>query len=498
MSIVSNFIWVFFNEVIKNGDNTPTKISVLMYAYFQMLYNFGTLFKRMGIPSTDRVKLIPNYVELKKKYSSMNEKERFLNIQNFLYIGHTAFLGKLYKVDPLTRRDYGITPKEIDSALVLELSLWSVDHLLGKELELSRAGFSTINTTGLPADYLGSSDDSKYWIQLIVPNGTKKGINNLPIIDPNDKTTFRIQNFLGKEFYLNSGFSVDPTKNIIDLSNEISKTWDTGLKEQMEKLLAIYENLDDFKKMTAELFAGSSKGILPPPGFMIIVAMQLSQKYNQNIQNDLCMFFSLAAGIFDACVSAWYYKSTYNQARPISLIRNNLTNTPINSWTPIYQDQTSATIPGNQWLPYQEFNFVTPPFPDVASGHTTFSRVAGKLIDWWFNNPVLYDGFSKASIPNDTIICPSLNLYQKEVCIGEYIFGKGSSVIEPGITPKQQIVLRYKTVADLYNAAGISRVYGGIHSNQTNDVSAKLADWVYEQTYSKLVKDFKFKSPYPN
>jgi len=495
--IVSNFIWIFFNEVIKNKDNTPTKLSVLIYCYFQMLYNFGTLFNKNLIQSTDRVKPLPNYNELKQiltspEYSSCRDDL----LKNFLYIGHNAFLSFLYKTIPLSERDYGIQPFVVTPDTKANLIQWSIEHVTGKALELSRAGFSTKNTTGLIADYNGSSDNSKFWIQLIVPTGVKRGLNDLPTVNINDPTTYRIQNFLGKEFYLNSGFAVNPTNNIINLDNDISKTWDTGLKEQMDKLLEVYRTLDDNQKMTAEFFAGSSNGVLPPPGFMICIAMQLSQKYSQTVENDLIIYFSISAGIFDAAVSAWWYKSTYNQARPISLIRNNYTNRDVLSWTPIYPEKVSAAISGSQWLPYQEFTFVTPPFPDVASGHTTFSRVAGKIIDWWFNFPSLYDGFSQATVNNEQIISPCLNLSQKVVCIGEYIFEKGSSTIEPNITPKKQVVLRYKTMKDLYEAAGISRVYGGIHTFQTNEVSAKLADWTYTQTQTKLISEFKFSSPY--
>ena len=496
--LVSNFIWVFFDNVIKNKDNNPTKLSVLMYCYFQMLYNFGTIFKKTAIQSTDRVKPLPGYNELKAKYTSseFNDNERLNILENFLYIGHSAFLAYLYKTVPMSRRDYGIKPYEISSSVENNLIQWSIEHVTGKTLELSRAGFSTKNTTGLRADYIGGKTDKKYWEQLIVPTGVKRGVYNLPLIDFNDPLSYKIQNFLGKEFYLNSGFAVNPTKNIINLQDEISKTWDTGLKEQMDKLLEVYTNLDDSKKMTAELFAGSSAGVLPPPGFFICLATQLSQKYKQNTQNDLAMYFSLSAGIFDACCGAWWYKANYEQARPINLIRNNYTDNYLKTWTPLAPGQLFGSIPGKRWLPYQEFTFVTPPFPDVASGHTTFSQVAARILDWWFNNPVLYDGFTCVNIPNEKIICPSLNLANKVVCLGEYILQKGSSMIEPGVTPKSEIVFRYKTLRELADSAGLSRIYGGIHSFQTNEVSAKLAEWIANQTIPKLKSEFKFSSPY--
>lgn len=491
--IVSKFIWNFFQELIANKDNNPTKISVLMYAYFQMLYNIGTLFENNGIESNDRVLQLQNYNEIKRRIFSTNKNVIHNLFETYLYIGHNAFMKKLYPNSiQLTALDYGVNQIPIPSNIMNNITAYSVSHLSQKAVEIERAGFATKNTTGLSADYTGSSSTSPSpkWEQLIVPTGAVKGTNNLPLIVHTNPLSFKIQNFLGINFYKNLGFAVDPTKEIIDLSAKISTTWDGGLKKEMDRLLDVYKDLDDRKKVIADFFAGSSKETLPPPGFFICIAMQLSQKYKQSTMNDLKMYFSLAAGIFDAGVSAWYYKSTYNQARPINLIRNYYANQTVASWTPL-----STPILGKQWLPYQEFKFVTPPFPDVASGHTTFSRVASKILNWWFRNPVLYDGFSTVTIPNINLICSALNINNKTVSIGEYVFDKGCSSIEPDITPKARIVLQYKTLDELSNDAGLSRIYGGIHTFQTNDVSAELADWVYERTHKKLINDFKFSSP---
>ena len=124
------------------------------------------------------------------------------------------------------------------------------------------------------------------------------------------------------------------------------------------------------------------------------------------------------------------------------------------------------------------------------------TRVAGKLLDWWFNKPVLYDGFTISQMPNCQVLCPSLSNLQKEVLVGEFILMKGSSSIEPNVVPSENMTLRYKTLEELYLDAGISRIYGGIHTIQTNEVSAELADWVYEQTLYKLKHQFRFTSPY--
>jgi hypothetical protein len=503
--IISNFIWNFIQENIGHSDNNPTKFSVLSYAYFQMLYNVGTLFEKNGIESKDRVIPLKKRNEIRKgivKYPKIIRKNV---LKTYLYIAHNAFISKLYpNAKLLTPQDYGLKKIiDIEKSTMNALKEYSESHFLEKKVELERAMFmKEKNTTGMAADYTGTTfpnsnpEPNPFWEQLVLPTGVVKDENDLPLIDETKPLSFKIQNFLGSEFYKNTGFAVTPTKNIINLDSKISKTWENGLQKQTDLLLDIYKNLTDEKKIIAEFFAGSSKNALPPPGFMICIAMQLSQKYKQSIMDELKMYFSISAGLFDACLGAWFYKTKYKQARPINLIRKYYADKKIKTWTPLDTSTSSSEINGKQWLPYQPFTFVTPPFPDVASGHTTFSIVAAQILNWWFNNPVLYDGCSLAVIPNQQLLCPSLNIHDKMVCIGEYIFDKGCSEIEPGVIPKEKIVLRYKTLEDLAAMAGLSRIYGGIHTFETNEVSAELGTWIFEQTHNKLINEFKFKSPH--
>jgi len=120
-----------------------------------------------------------------------------------------------------------------------------------------------------------------------VPTGAVKGTNNLPLIVPANPASFKIQNFLGINFYKNTGFAVTPTKNIINLASKISTTWENGLKTQTDLLLDVYKDLDDRKKIIAEFFAGSSK----KPCLLLVSLLSLPcncpQKYKQSTINDL-------------------------------------------------------------------------------------------------------------------------------------------------------------------------------------------------------------------
>ena len=171
--IISNFIWNFFQEIIQHSDNNPTKFSVLCYAYFQMLYNFGTLFEKNGVESLDRVTPLKNRKEIKASIAASPKATRCDLLATYLYIGHNAFLAKLYQDSTqLTALDYGVKLMPIPPQFLNNLILYSQSHLSGKTLELERAGFATKNTTGLPADYTGTnftSTPNPKWEQLIVP-----------------------------------------------------------------------------------------------------------------------------------------------------------------------------------------------------------------------------------------------------------------------------------------------------------------------------------------
>jgi hypothetical protein len=70
--------------------------------------------------------------------------------------------------------------------------------------------------------------------------------------------------------------------------------------------------------------------------------------------------------------------------------------------------------------------------------------------------------------------------------MGEFPIPAGTSAVAPGVDPVEPLTLRFDTLNDLANGAGISRIYGGIHTNATNKTSLKLGVWVAERVIAKL------------
>ncbi|TMR08593.1 hypothetical protein ETD86_47145 [Nonomuraea turkmeniaca] len=46
---------------------------------------------------------------------------------------------------------------------------------------------------------------------------------------------------------------------------------------------------------------------------------------------------------------------------------------------------------------------------------------------------------------------------------GQAVIAAGSSQVEPGVTPAQDVTLRWGTFTEAADQAGVSRRYGGIH-----------------------------------
>ena len=64
----------------------------------------------------------------------------------------------------------------------------------------------------------------------------------------------------------------------------------------------------------------------------------------------------LAIHLFEGARVTWRLKTAYMEDRPIQEIRRRFTGQSVVSW--------NGTVDGAQWIPYQERNFVTPPFAD--------------------------------------------------------------------------------------------------------------------------------------
>jgi len=196
--------------------------------------------------------------------------------------------------------------------------------------------------------------------------------------------------------------------------------------------LADTSNLTDLQKVTAAFWA-DGPGTAFPPGHMALFAQAFSRKNHFSLDTDVKMFFALGNAEMDAGIAAWYQKYKYDFVRPITAIREQYKNQYITSW--LGPNQGYGQVLGQDWIPYQEPNVVTPAFPEYVSGHSTFTAAGATIL-------AAFNGSDTCGL---TVTIPA-----------------HSSPIESD-TPAQAITLSWATFSDANDDAGMSRRYGGIH-----------------------------------
>jgi hypothetical protein len=208
--------------------------------------------------------------------------------------------------------------------------------------------------------------------------------------------------------------------------------------KHIDNLLALTANLSDRQKVTAEYWADGPRSEFPP-GHWALIAQVLSRKRGHSLDFDAKLFFALGNALLDASIAAWASKYKWDFVRPITAIRSRYKGRQVTSWLGPYQGY--GQVPGEQWIPYQSPNVVTPPFPEYVSGHSTFSSAAAAILAKFTGS----DAFG-ASVTIEA----------------------GTSLFEPRTdtqvgTPAANITLSWPTLTAAAKDAGLSRRLGGIH-----------------------------------
>jgi hypothetical protein len=228
--------------------------------------------------------------------------------------------------------------------------------------------------------------------------------------------------------------------------------------------LADTSNLTDVEKAKAEYWADGPLSEFPP-GHTALFAQAISRKKGNSLDSDAKLFFMVGNAMMDASIASWYLKFRYDFVRPITGIREQYKGQMINSWLGANADQTVnggyGTVPGEQWIPFQAPNVVTPPFPEYVSGHSTFTSAGAQIL-------AMFNGDTFGA----TVTIPA-----------------GSSKFTNN-TPATTVTLSFPTFTEAATDAGMSRRWGGIHF-QTGDyhgrtVGKQVANGVYSQAMNYI------------
>ena len=229
----------------------------------------------------------------------------------------------------------------------------------------------------------------------------------------------------------------------------------SGYEREVEQILAYSAALDDRQKVIAEYWADGPQSELPP-GHWCLFAGFVSRRDHHTVDDDAKLFFAIANAGLDASIAVWDAKLYFDAVRPVTAVHVLKAGTLIRAWGG--PGKGTITMRAEDWAPYQPTNVVTPPFPEFLSGHSAFSAAGAEILRKFTGS----DRFGAT-----------------------YTQPRGSSRVEPGLVPAQDLTLSWATFTDAMDEAGMSRRYGGIHFEaadlQARDVGRKVADQVWDR-----------------
>ena len=233
------------------------------------------------------------------------------------------------------------------------------------------------------------------------------------------------------------GFALDATSDPTSALGP-ARRGSAEYSAQALELLRLSAGLNDEDKMIAEYWALGPRTV-QPPGYWTAIAGFVARRDRHGdmasgIERDVKLYFTISNAMLDASCSAWANKRAFDSVRPITAIRYLFRGQPVQAWAG--PGLGTRTIDGASWLPYQQPTFPTPPFPEYLSGHSTFSAAGAAILKY----------FTGSDSYGDSVTLPA-----------------GSSLVEPGLVPADDLTLCWATFSSAADQAGLSRRYGGIH-----------------------------------
>lgn len=225
-------------------------------------------------------------------------------------------------------------------------------------------------------------------------------------------------------------------------------------KQQVDEVIDASANLTDEQKMIAELFNDKLRSL----GFSGLFA---TQQAGLGLAESIHYEFLTNIAEFDTAIATWDNKVIYDAVRPFSAVRYVYKNKPLIAWGGPGKG-TVDDIPASQWKSY----LGTADHPDYPSGSASFCGAHAEASRIFFNTDEL----------NWQVPAP-----------------KGSSLVEPGVTPQTDLVLHFATWTEFEQECGLSRLWGGVHFNaaitQGRNIGHKVAKDAYKFMQAHLNGD---------
>jgi len=240
---------------------------------------------------------------------------------------------------------------------------------------------------------------------------------------------FRVQEFVTPQYRKTRPYSyVNPNQFSVPRPASSNPTGPHGrqaYQEQADEVLRASAELTDYKKMVAELFDNKILSL----GFSAVFA---AQSRGLSLMDFIHLDFVTNLAAFDTGIAVWNEKTKWDAVRPFSAIRHLYRNRNVTAWGGPGKG-TVTDLPASDWKEYLN----VADHPEYPSGSASFCAAHAQAARLFLGSDTL----------NWSVPAP-----------------KGSSRVEPGITPANDIALGpWTTWSEFEHECGLSRFWGGVH-----------------------------------
>jgi hypothetical protein len=226
-------------------------------------------------------------------------------------------------------------------------------------------------------------------------------------------------------------------------------------QQQAEELIRLSANLTDEQKMLSEFWTASPDSDTPSVHWLRFAEF-VSDRQHLSLDDQVRLFFVLSNAMMDADVATWDAKRAYDSVRPATaiplLFRDKKIRTRAGPGKGIIETN------GGNWLPYQPATLPTPACPEYVSETSAESAAAARVL-------ALFSGSNRFGY--------------------SVTAEKGSSRIEPGITPVQPVTLQWETFTEAADQAGLAGRYAGIQFAPADLAGRKLGRLVADRAFAR-------------
>jgi hypothetical protein len=223
-------------------------------------------------------------------------------------------------------------------------------------------------------------------------------------------------------------------------------------KAQADEILAASAGLDDRKKMTAEYWNDKIHSLGRVAGTAAF------EQYDMDTEKAVQYVATVDIAIFDVSIATFAFKRQYDSVRPTTAIRYLYGDKKITAWGGPGKG-TVNDITGNEWRSYLP-----------TADHTEYPSASTAYC-------LAYAQAARRFLGSDQLSMT-------------HTMPKGSSFVEPGITPASDVTLHWDNLTDMANDCRMSRVLAGVHFRAATEnpvqYAPKVGDTVYTFIQRKL------------